>query len=82
MYYSSKEVHDEFNSPPPKPEYLSTAQGDYYKEFSPSKPAPTAVSFFSTCAIYLKQASKWDVCCFPSTIKKMAHWAFQKLRKL
>ena len=46
MYYGSKEVHDEFNPPPPKPEYLSTAQGDYYKEFTPSKPAPTAVSFF------------------------------------
>ena len=43
----SKEVHDEFNPPPPKPEYLSTAQGDYYKEFTPSKPAPTAVSVFS-----------------------------------
>jgi len=39
----SKEVHAEFNQPPPQPDYKSTTQKDFIRDgFISTKPAPTA----------------------------------------
>ncbi|XP_013416545.1 sperm-associated antigen 8 [Lingula anatina] len=37
----SKEVHEDFNPPPPQPDYLSVTTKDFSKEFESIKPAPT-----------------------------------------
>ncbi len=53
-FYSScsQEVHEEFNPPPPEDEYVSTTQGDYYRDFTPIKQSPTAVISFLLSLVF------------------------------
>ncbi|XP_065829127.1 sperm-associated antigen 8-like [Oscarella lobularis] len=40
-HHISQEVHEEFNPPPPKPDYVSTTKKDFTKEFTPIEKKPT-----------------------------------------